>query len=90
LPETVTPTHKDVKYGGRSDYVYENTWKQTKCTPRKRLLYTEMFPLQGNRQEASRPFDRACTNGVAGAETFQGSWRGANPAMFFALVQRQA
>src|SRR5579862_4071140 len=67
-------THKDVKNEGRSDYMDENKWRATKCHARNAAFYTKMHPLRGDRQQASGPYGRLCTNyaqfaaGCAGAE----------------------
>ena len=64
-PET-TPTgnhsHKDVKNEGRSDYMYENKARATKCHAKNAAFYTKMHPLHVNRQQSSGPFGRLCTN----------------------------
>jgi hypothetical protein len=55
-------THKDVKNEGRSDYMYENKARATKCHDRNAAFYTKMHPLHGNRQQSSGPFGRLCTS----------------------------
>src|ERR1039458_4550627 len=55
-------THKDVKNEGRSDYVYENKARATKCHAKNAVFYTEMHPFHGNRQQSSGPFGRSCTS----------------------------
>src|ERR1019366_4883121 len=55
-------THKDVKNEGRSDYIYENKARATKCHAKNTAFYTKMHPLRGNRQQSSGPFGRLCTN----------------------------
>src|SRR5579862_1131849 len=55
-------THKDVKNEGRSDYVYENTERATKCHAKNAAFCTKMHPLRGNRQQSNGPFGRLCTN----------------------------
>ena len=42
-----TPTHKDVKNEGRTDYVYENKVRATKCHAKNAVFYTKMHPLHG-------------------------------------------
>src|ERR1039458_7714859 len=65
-PETThTGSHstpKDVKNEGRSDYMYENKARGTKCHAKNAAFYTKMHPLHGNRQQSSGPFGRLCTN----------------------------
>src|ERR1035441_4385921 len=56
-----TPTHKDVKNEGRSDYVYENKARATKCHARNAAFYTQMHQLHGHRHQSSERFVRTCT-----------------------------
>ena len=51
-------THKDVKNEGRSDYVYENKARQTKCHAKNAVFYTKMHQSHCNRQQWSGRFDR--------------------------------
>jgi hypothetical protein len=55
-------THKDVKNEGRSDYMYENKARATKCHAKNTAFYTKMHPLRSNRQQSSGPFGRSCRN----------------------------
>ena len=55
-------TQRDVKNEGRSDYVYENKWRATKCHARNTAFYTKTHPSHGNRQRSNGPFGRLCTN----------------------------
>src|SRR5579862_8037588 len=55
-------TQKDVKNEGRSDYVYENTARATKCHAKNAAFYTKMHPLRGNRQQSNGPFGRSGTS----------------------------
>jgi len=43
---------EDVKNEGRSDYVYENKWKSTKCTPINTALYRKRPIFSDNRQNS--------------------------------------
>ena len=55
-------SHKDVKNGGRSDYMHENKARATKCHAKNAAFYTKMPTLRGNPQQSSGPFGRLCTN----------------------------
>ena len=55
-------SHKDVKNEGRSDYVYENKARATKCHAKNAVFYTKIYPSHDNRQQSSGPFGRSCTN----------------------------
>src|ERR1019366_5977613 len=54
-------THKDVKNEGRSDYIYENKSRATKCLAKNAAFYTKTRPSGGNQQQSSGPFGRLCT-----------------------------
>jgi hypothetical protein len=54
--------HNNVKNEGRSDYVYENKWKSTKCTPINPGSYTKMHHSLNSQAAIDRLFGQKCTN----------------------------
>ena len=55
-------TKRDVKNEDRSDYVYENIRKMTKCTLLNSAFYTKIHRLRDNRRKSFGLIGRKCEN----------------------------